>query len=71
MKKVITWSTSDGMTIDVTPEAEAILGAAGVWPRSSRGEEYCRVMRGLHRGDADIDAELAREIVAGRAEMPG
>lgn len=64
MAKVVTWQSPNGLTLDITPEAEEILTAARCWPKTEGGDEYASVSRGLHTGEADIDADKARKIVA-------
>jgi hypothetical protein len=60
--KVITWQAPNGQTIDLTRSQERQLRRAGVWPRNSRGEEYCTVSHGLHVGEAaDIEQWLRDE----------
>ena len=69
--KAITWQTTAGGTMTISVEAERVLTEASIWPRDSRGEEYAQVSVGARQvRDADIDAELASEIVAGRVECP-
>jgi hypothetical protein len=51
MTKVITFSAPSGASINVTPAQERALRKAKVWPRTSRGEEYCQVFHGLHAGE--------------------
>ena len=66
MKKqqVVTWQSPHGDKIRVTPKQERLADAAGVWPRDSRGEEYCQVYFGLHYDTPTYtDAEWA-ELVA-------
>jgi hypothetical protein len=63
MSKVITWQSPSGATIDVTPAQEAMLQAAGVWPRDESGGEYCSVSHGLHHGEPTFtDAELRADV---------
>jgi hypothetical protein len=62
MTKVITWVSPAGQTINVCRKCEARLTAAREWPRDGRGDEYCQVHRGLHRGECDIeDCPVSRE----------
>jgi hypothetical protein len=61
--KVVTYQAPNGETLNITSGAEAIMLAAGYWPKNSRGEEFCKVSRGLHFGHADIDATEARRRV--------
>lgn len=61
MTKVISYQSPRGDIIHVTPAQARALTTAQTWPRDSRGEEYCKVSRGLHSGtptydSADIDA---------------
>lgn len=50
MMTVITWKTPSDARIDITPAQERMLKERGVWPKDSRGEEFCSVSRGLHHG---------------------
>lgn len=49
--QVTTWQTPSGAVIHLTPEQEAALTQAGVWPKDNRGREYCSVAHGLHEGE--------------------
>lgn len=60
--EIITWSAGEHQ-IDISTEAEEILTAAGVWPKTRGGQEYCQVYRGRHMGIPDIDAAKARAMV--------
>jgi hypothetical protein len=51
MVKVITYQSPRGAMIAVTPKQERALRSLGVWPKDSRGEEYCTVYRGLSAGE--------------------
>lgn len=55
MTKVVTWQTSDGALINLTAQQSRQLRAAGVWPKTDRGEEYCQVSRGMHVGETTFD----------------
>jgi hypothetical protein len=55
--KVITWQTDSGDKINICRECESRLRAEGEWPRNQRGEEYCQVSMGLHRGHCDTCEE--------------
>lgn len=57
--KVITYSASNGESIDLTPAQVKKLEKAGTWPKNNRGEEYCQVSHGLHVGEpSKSDEEL-------------
>ena len=59
--QVVTWETANGKRINLTPAQSAWLDARHIALRHSSGHEYCRVYRGLHRGDPTwTDAELER-----------
>ena len=61
MSRVITYTSSHGDIIHITPAQERILTAAGVWPRDSRGEEMCSVRMGLHAGEPSLTDDELRE----------
>jgi hypothetical protein len=46
--RVISYSSPSGYTIDLTERQVAMLRAKHVWPRDSKGQEYCTVSHGLH-----------------------
>lgn len=59
MKKVITYKTTRGLTVDLTQAQVRLLEQHGVWPKDSTGEEYCTVSFGLHWGTPSYtDKEL-------------
>ena len=58
MRPVVTWGAPHGETINIAPEQERRLTAAGLWPRTDRGEEYCKVTHGLHYGTPAADEDL-------------
>lgn len=61
--KVITYQAPNGETIDLSQPQVEMLERAQKWPRNSRGEEYCSVSHGLHRGaPAYSDAQLRIEV---------
>lgn len=64
--KVVTWQSPCGGTIDVTPAQEKIARKMGKWPRTTSGEEYCTVSRGLHHGAPTFHLYEWQEILAGR-----
>ena len=51
--KVVTWMSPTGDTMDICRECEAKL--EGRWPKDARGQEYCQVSRGLHRGECQCE----------------
>lgn len=61
--KVITYQAPNGETIDLSQPQVEMLERAQKWPRNSRGEEYCSVSHGLHRGAPTYsDAQLRIEV---------
>lgn len=63
--KVVTYQSPNGDTINLTRAQASKLTAARMWPRDYRGQEYCSVSHGLHRGEPTYtDAEIAALIDA-------
>jgi hypothetical protein len=62
--KVVTWQAPSGGTINITRKQERMLHSAGVWPRTSRGEEYCSVSHGLHVGAPSMSDEQIYSLIA-------
>lgn len=65
--KAVTYQSSNGERIHITPTQEKKMKAAGIWPRCSTGEEYCTVSHGLHKVDSNdpnllSDTDLAEMI---------
>jgi hypothetical protein len=63
-KQVVTWQSPNEWRISVTPKQERLADAAGVWPRDSKGAEYCQVYYGLHYGTPTYTDEEWAELVA-------
>ena len=47
-QKVITWQAPNGKKISLCGKCEK--GLAGNWPKTSEGQDYCQVSKGLHKG---------------------
>lgn len=47
---VITYQSTSDNTINICPSHIDKLRADHCWPRDRKGEEYCSVKRGFHRG---------------------
>lgn len=52
MKKVITYQSANGKTINVCKSCENKL--EGNWPKDEKGFEYCSVSHGLHKDVCSI-----------------
>lgn len=63
MKKVITYQSDNGGSINLTPEQIEVLESAGKWPKDHRGREYCRVSHGLHVGNPSCDTDLLSDLL--------
>lgn len=66
--KVTTYSTAAGRTINLTSSQTNALEAAGEWPRTAKGDEYCQVSHSLHEGApaADNSTDVAAILAAAR-----
>jgi hypothetical protein len=62
--KVITYQTSNGSSINLTPKQVKVLEAAGEWPKNRVGEEYATVCHGLHAGHPDCDSNTLSDLLA-------
>lgn len=62
--QVITWATSTGHKLNITPDAETAFNAARMWPKALDGQSYCSVYQGLGPGNADITADIAKAMIA-------
>ena len=60
--RVITWQSGSGARIDISLAQEEALRSRGMWPKDSRGQEFCQVRKGAHEGDPDytLDELVAR-----------
>ena len=61
---VITYSTSRGCKINLTPKQSGVLSAAGKWPRDWSGEEYATVSQGRHYGDPSCASNLVSDLMS-------
>jgi hypothetical protein len=62
---VVTYESSTGEILNVTPEQEYRLLTAGRWPKDRNGREFVKVKIGLHSGtpsytDDEIEAMCRR-----------
>lgn len=61
---VITYKSPNGGLIDLTPMQIDRLTAAGVWPRDSRGMEFCEVSHGLRQGTPTYTDEQVADLIS-------
>lgn len=59
--QVITYSSPDGPSINLTVAQVDVLEAAECWPKDGMGREYCDITFGQHEGtptysDAEVEA---------------
>jgi len=59
---IVTWQSSTGRVIDITPAQEKLLQSHSVWPKDQRGEEYCSVSKGARRGTPTYSDEQLLEM---------
>ena len=67
--KVITWQAPSGEKIEVTKAQEKIAREMGKWPRTTRGEEYCTVSHGLHRGTPTFNIDDWAGLLSRKGEL--
>ena len=48
MQNAVSYQSSSGEIVNLTPKQIERLKSADVWPRDQRGEEMCQVAHGLH-----------------------
>lgn len=57
--KVITYQSPSGARIDISLAQTDALESRGIWPKDSRGQEFCQIRKGEHEGSPDYTtAEL-------------
>lgn len=58
--QIVTYESTTGETLSVTPEQERRLLAAGRWPKDRNGTDFVNVRAGLHYGTPSYtEAEIA------------
>lgn len=70
MSKVITYQTSRGNKISLTPEQVAKLEAAHVWPKDALGEDYSGIYMGLHYGSKSLTDDQIAQLCASKCSDP-
>jgi len=53
-RRIVTWQSPSGNTMDICSCCKRRLEAAYSWPKDDDGQEFCSVSRGLHRGVCDL-----------------
>lgn len=54
-RRVVTWQSPSGATMQICRPCEERLTKANQWPRDGNGTELCSVSRGEHAGVCEFD----------------
>lgn len=54
LRQVVVWQSPNGRKKAICLDCGDRLNSEGLWPKDSRGEEFCQVHRGQHWGQCDI-----------------
>lgn len=61
--KVITYQSANGNKVNLTVKQIQRLESVGVWPKDSRGGEYCIVSHGLHYGEPSFHDDDIEDLI--------